>query len=252
MSPSCTPEPALRAAVSFPSSPSASPCSFPPLPLPSSSSSSCHLLHPHPPQHSSRPIHFPLIEFHRTVTILLYYGLLRALSGLPMHTGLASGLPVCLCSLLFPWGLQRPGVCPGAHHRAGVWLFSTSRRLYQPQSSGSAAAPTSQLWHRTPCYRPTAKRLPDPLPTAGWDGMNVHCYVTHIQHVYKKKCTGNFCSAQTKARNFFFSFPFLQSDLCLSIFPLLCLWRRSDRGTLWCCQAGATGLQTVNPATTQR
>lgn len=86
-----------------------------------------------------------------------------------MHVSLADRLPVCLCALFLPWGLQRPGVCPGAHHRARVWLLSTTWCIHQPQSSGSTASPASQLWHWTPCHWPTTKRLPDPFSIAGWE-----------------------------------------------------------------------------------
>lgn len=127
---------------------------FPPLPPPSSSSS--------PP---IPPSFFPPCRIFAQFS--LYYGVLWPLSGLPVHASPACGLPVCLCALLLPRGLQRPGVRPGAHHGAGVWLLPTSRCLHQPQSSGSAASSASQLWHRTPRHWGTAERLPDPLPAAG-------------------------------------------------------------------------------------
>lgn len=43
----------------------------------------------------------------------------------------------------------------------------------------------------------------------------------------------------------------LQSDLCPSTCPRLCLWTRSGRGTRWCCLADATGLRTVSRGTTR-
>ena len=156
----CTPEPAPSAAP--PPSPSASPHSFPTSPsihhlLPPSLSFLLPSLHPISPH----------LDFCCTSSILLCHGVLRPLSGLPLHTGPAGGLPVCLCPLLLPRGLQGPGLRPGAHHWAGVWLLSTSWRLHQPQSSGSAASPASQLGHWPPGHRAAAERLPDPLPTAG-------------------------------------------------------------------------------------
>lgn len=156
---SYTPDPERQAIVS-PSSPSGCP----------------PLTHPTPFSSSTLVLLSPLLISLSTpgasacsYGLLLNDGLLWALAGLPMHARPAHRLPVCLCALLFPGGLQRPGVCPGALHRAWVWLFSTSWCLHQPQSSRCASSSAAELERWTSSFRTTAERLPDPVPHAGWE-----------------------------------------------------------------------------------
>lgn len=117
----------------------------------------------------SSPLSIYLLNLELFLQSLLHHGLLWAVSGFPVHISLADRLSVCLCALFLPWGLQRSGFCPGAHHRARVWLLSTSWRLHQPQSPRSTASPTSELWRWASSFRTTVERLPHYLPPAGWE-----------------------------------------------------------------------------------
>lgn len=96
-----------------------------------------------------------------------------------------------------------------------------------------------------PATGPPLRDCQIPSPLLGKKQRDYMCAVICKTCMHSKTHSGELCGVNA-------FFPLLQSDLCLSICPLLCLWRRSDSGTRWCHQADATGLQTANPATTQR